>query len=92
MFRKHYSRLSSTLCIDKLTPHFVTENIITFKEEEEILKAKDPSGTFLRKIAYSLEGDSDVAFDKMLHVIYEHGDISSQQLITEIRENYNKML
>ena len=62
----------------------MTEDIITFKEEEEVLKDENPCGVFLRKIAYSLEGGTDTAFDKMLCVIHEHGDSHSKELISEI--------
>ena len=86
VFKRYYSRLSCSLPIKKLTPHFVSEDLITFKEEEEILKETDPSGIFLRKIAYSLEGGTDVAFDKMLCVIYEHGDTPSKELMNEIKK------
>ena len=84
VFQKYYSRLSGCLPIKNLSSHFVTEGIITFEEEEEILNDGNPCSAFLRKIAYSLRGGTDAAFDKMLTVIHEHGDTCSKELINEI--------
>lgn len=84
MFKRYYSKLTC-INIKCICHHFVSEDIITFKEEEEILQDKDPSGLFLRKIAFSLEGGTDKAFDKMLSVIYEHGDCHSKELIDKMK-------
>ena len=62
----------------------MTEGLITFEEEEEILNDGNPCSVFLRKIAYSLQGGTDAAFDKMLSVIHKHADTYSKELINEI--------
>ena len=72
-----------------LSPHFVSENIISSEDELEIcdftshIKA---AGLLLCKICYALRtGITDMLY-KFLDIIEQHGSINSKAVVTAIRK------
>ena len=88
VFIQYYSKLTSILQVD-LTPHFVTAEIITLSDEDEITKASTTSHRaamkmLLKPVSSSLETGYTTSFYKMLEIMQQHGNDATQHLSGEI--------
>jgi len=71
-----------------LSHHLVSARILTTNEEEQLDKidnSTDKATFVLRKIAAHLSRGFTESFNSLLSLIESHGDISSIQLVSEIR-------
>jgi len=88
LFISFYSRLVTVLSVSSLSHYLVSARILNTNEEEQLDKINNSTAkaTFvLRKIAAHLEGGSTESFHSFLSLIEKYGDISSIQLVSEIR-------
>jgi len=76
VFIEHYSTLIEALPVKSLIPKFLSARIITFSDQDDILKGDTPEEKalrFLRHIATPLTTGNAETFCKMLNVIEKHG-------------------
>ena len=88
LFTYFYVRLATVLSVSSLSHHLVSARILTTNEEEQldaIDNSTDKATFVLRKIAAHLEGGFTESFHSLLSLIENHGDISSIQLVSEIK-------
>ena len=88
LFTYFYARLATVLSVSSLSHHLVSARILTTNEEEQldaIDNSTDKATFVLRKIAAHLEGGFTESFHSLLSLIENHGDISSIQLVSEIK-------
>jgi len=95
---KHYSKLVDTLTAKKLSHYFVSHNIISTKEEEEITK---PTTSFIRAATLLLSrvinplkaGFENCSnnFYAFLYITEQHGNDEIRHLSTTIRKKVNEM-
>ena len=93
MFRKHYSSLTSILPVKQLTPHFVSESIISFEEEDSILQTVEHSQAahkLLKKIRTSLEAGQTSSLDTLLCIMEQHGGLSCVELAKQIKDKLSQ--
>jgi len=88
VFIQYYSKLTSILQVD-LCPHFVTSNIITISDQDEIIKTATTSRKaavimLLNTISLPLSTGYTTSFYKMLEIIQQHGNDAAQYLAGEI--------
>ena len=88
MFINYYSKLTSVLQVD-LCPHFVTNNIITISDQDEIIKIAATSRKaavimLLNTISLPLGTGYTTSFYKMLEIMQQHGNDAAQHLSGEI--------
>ena len=77
------------LPIKSLTQYFVKNEIINFDEEEIIQQTvgrSEAARIVLRKIGGSLKAYLTTSFDKLLHIIEQHGDTACVELANEMRQ------
>jgi len=89
IFLHYYGKLAQTLPITTLCHHFVTKNVITASEVEEIHALPTSSRKaiyILRKISDSLKAGQTNTFDLFLSVIKDHGNVDSIQLVSLIKK------
>ena len=85
VFIKNYDKLMS-INIVNLSKYFVSENVITIEDEEEILSAsRDKARLFLFKIGSSLKTGFTDEFNIMLDVMLKHGNVTDIQLAKQIK-------
>jgi len=87
VFITYYSKLTSILQVD-LCPHFVTSNIITISDQDEIIKTATTSRKaavimLLNTISLPLGTGYTTSFYKMLEIIQQHGFDAAQHLAGE---------
>ena len=88
LFESFYVRLAMVVSVSSLSHHLVSARILTTQEEEQLDKFDNSTGkaTFvLKKIAADLEAGLTESFYSLLSLIESHGDISSIQLVSEIK-------
>ena len=76
VFTDHYATLVEALPVKSLAAKFVSTKIITFSDQDDILKgdtAEERATRFLRHIATPLETGNSETFLKMLDVIDKYG-------------------
>jgi len=86
--------LVDTLKCINLYRYFVTEDIITFDEEEEISCEKNPrkqSEIFLKKMSSSLKTGFTKSFYKMLDVMEIHGNLTTKELARDIKKSIDDL-
>ena len=90
-FNEYYTKLCNTLTdIDKLLPHFVTENIIEHNHVQEInavVTERQKVQKFLTCIVDSIRAGNTKAFYVMLRIMEEYGPQDTQQLADQIRKS-----
>ena len=100
MFIQYYSKLTSILQVD-LTPHFVTAEIITLSDEDEITKASTTSHRagmkmLLKPVSSSLETGYTSSLYKLLEIMQQHDNNAAQHLsgeiLNEVRSDKGKRL
>ena len=76
MFKASYAKLANVLPVKSLSNQLVSEEIITFDEEEEIASiptSKEKASFVLRKIARSLEAGITRSYYALLTIMKDHG-------------------
>ena len=90
VFTKNYARLVKVLPIKSLIQHFVRDEIISFDEEEVIIKTpgqSEAAAMVLRKIAGALKADLTSSFDKLLSIMEQYGGAPCMELVNEMRQD-----
>ena len=93
MFTNHYSQLQDILPVRTLSGRLVTQRIIDFDEEGIILQTVGQSqaaSIVLRKIGNSLRAGQTESFDKLLIILKDHGGLSCEALVNEMRGELSK--
>ena len=88
LFTSFYGRLTTVLSVSTLSHYLVSARILTTNEEEKLDKidsSTDKAAFVLRKIAAHLQGGVTESFYSLLSLIENHGDISSIELVSEIK-------
>ena len=96
MFTGYYSKLVDTIPACSLSHYFVSENVISLTDHEEIAKPTTPSHTavqlLLIKVLYMLKEQKNVdCFNKMLSIMEHHGDGATCTLSQEIQSRLLKI-
>ena len=89
VFRKKYSSLVDTLKTTDLYRYFVSEEIITLAENDELSAETNPIKKveiLLRKISSPLEGGYTKSFYVMLQVMASYGNRATKELSRNINE------
>ena len=76
VFKASYAKLANVLPVKSLSDQLVSEEIITFDEEEEIASiptSKEKASFVLRKIARSLEAGITRSYYALLTIMQNHG-------------------
>ena len=83
VFKDHYSALKNILSAQNLSQYFVSANLISFQDEEEICAASTSAKKatiLLQRIASPLESGHSFYFHKMLEIMDAHGNIATRDL------------
>jgi len=83
VFQKYYGSLKSILSAQNLSQYFVSANLITFQDKEEICAAATSAkraAILLQRIASPLQGGHSFYFHKMLEIMEGHGNIATREL------------
>ena len=86
----YYSKLVDTIPACGLSHYFVSENVISLTDHEEITKPTTPSHTavqlLLNKVLCRVKEQSSVdCFNKMLSIMDHHGDGATRTLSQEMK-------
>jgi len=86
----YYNKLVDTICACDLSHYFVSENVISLTDHQEITKpttiSRTASQLLLNKVLYMLREYSSVeCFNRMLTIMDTHGDSATHTLSQEIR-------
>jgi len=89
IFANYYSKLVDTIPANNLSHYFVSENVISLTDHEEIIKPTTPSHAaaqlLLNKVLFMLKEQRSVDyFNKMLSIMENHGDCATRILSQEI--------
>jgi len=96
VFSDYYGKLVDTIPACNLSHYFVSENVISLTDHEEITKPTTPSHKaaqmLLNKVLHLLKEQSNVdCFNKMLSIMEIHGDGATQSLSCEIKSKLLKI-
>ena len=89
MFIHYYSQLVCCISAKALSPYFVTENIISDHDHQEILNVTShikAASLLLSKISFALKVNFNASFYKFLDITEQHGNIDSKTIATAIRK------
>ena len=89
MFINFYSQLVCCMSAKALAPHFVTENIISDQDHEEILNVTSrikAASLLLSKVSFALKVDFNESFYKFLDITEQYGSIESKTVATAIKK------
>ena len=89
MFIHYYSQLVCCISAKALSPYFVTENIISDQDHQEILNVTShikAASLLLSKISFALKANFNESFYKFLDITEQHGNIESKTIATAIRK------
>jgi len=90
IFKKQYDTLIDTLKQTDLYRYFVSEDIITISDHEEISSESIPTKKieiFLMKISFPLEAGHTESFYRMLTVMTTRGNLAVKELAESIKES-----
>jgi len=95
VFTDYYSKLVDTIPASNLSHYFVSENMISLTNHEEITKPTTPSHTavqlLLNNVLYALKDQGSTEyFYKMLGIMKCHGNSATQDLSSEIHSKVLK--
>ena len=89
VFIQYFSQIVCCVSAKTLSPHFVSENIISSEDDLEICNFTShikAAGLLLCKISYSIRaGIIDVLY-KFLDIVEQHGSADSKVVTTAIRK------
>ena len=91
VFKVYYKRLAALLSVSTLFHHFVSARILAIEEVEELdafVTNNKKAAFVLRKIGLDLKKGSTKKYYSLLSVMENYGDISSIQLVSEIRSGF----
>jgi len=89
VFKKQYSSLVNTLKTTDLYRYFVSEEIITLAENDEISAESNPNKkveVLLRKVSSPLESGLTKSFYMMLEVMASYGNTATKELARKVNE------
>ena len=72
-----------------LSPHFVTENIISDQDHQEILNVTShvkAASLLLSKVSFALRVDYNESFYKFLDITEQYGNIESKTIVATIKK------
>ena len=90
VFKKHYAILVDALKYTDLYRYFVSEDIITLNDLEDISCESNSIKrveTFLKKISSSLETGFIESLHRMLCVMMIHGNLATKELAKNIKKS-----
>ena len=74
-----------------LSKYFVTNNLITLEDEDEICNAaRDKARIFLLKIEGPVRGDFTAGLHLILDIMLQHGNVTDQQLAEQIKSEIDE--
>ena len=88
MFKEYYWQLKNILSAQNLSQYFVSADVITFQDEEEICVAKTSSAKatiLLQKLVGPLESGNTYGFHQLLHLMEVHGNIATKDLADKMK-------
>ena len=90
VLKEYYNKLTNILPASDLSHYFVSENLVTVRDHEEIINpVTSPQMAvllLLNRVGHSLQINSDVeVFNKMLAIMEYHGNSAIKHLSLEIR-------
>ena len=88
MCKKYYPELTSVLFTTDLSPYFVSKEIISIDDEENIDNAptmKSKAKILLRIVFNHLEGGSTKSLTDMLNIMEQHGTKAITDLASKIK-------
>ena len=96
VFTDYYSKLVDTIPACSLSHYFVSENVISLTDHEEITKPTTPSHRaaqlLLNKVLYMLKEHKSVdCFNRMISIMEHHGDGATHALSQEIQSRLLKI-
>ncbi|XP_065907322.1 uncharacterized protein [Dysidea avara] len=96
VFTDYYSKLVDTIPACDLSHYFVSENVISLTDHEEITKPTTPSHRtaqlLLNKVLYMLKEHKSVdCFNRMVSIMEHHGDSATRALSQEIQSRLLKI-
>ena len=92
IFRKFYAQLTEMTDYDFLSPHLVSEGIITVDDCERISKAvtkRDKANIVLRIVAHNLEASCNTSFIKLTDLMMLHGTLATKGLACQIKLEFS---
>ena len=93
MFTINYANLHNILPAKRLSVYFVSKQIITFSEKEEIERATgqdQAASVILRNIEKSLKAEQTKSFDELLSIMINHGGLDCEQLANQMKEELSQ--
>ena len=93
VFICYYSQIVNCLSVEALSPHFVSQNIISPAEQMEICGVLSPikaAGLLLSKISCALSVGITEDFYKFLDITEKYGTTDSKTVTTAIRKRLLK--
>ena len=94
LFKKNYAILVDALKYTDLYRYFVSEEIITLNDLEDISCESNSIKkveTFLKKISSSLETGFTESLYRMLDVMMTHGNLATRELARNIKKSINDL-
>ena len=90
VLKEYYNKLTNILPAGDLSHYFVSENLVTVQDHDEIVNpVTSPQKAvllLLNRVKHSLQTKSDVeVFNKMLAIMEYHGNSAIRHLSLEIR-------
>lgn len=94
VFIQYYSQIVSSLSAKALSPHFVTQKIISPEEQLEIFSitsSRKAASMLLSKISVALKVGSNEGFYKLLDITEQHGSIDSKNVTLAVRRKLSEL-
>ena len=94
IFVKNFAILVDTLKVNDLNRYFVSEEIITLSDLDDIScesNNRKKIETVLKKISSSLKNGSTQLLCRMLHVMVVHGNLDTRNLADTIKESIDDL-
>lgn len=89
VFRKYYNDMMKIIPITSLSGHFVSANIITPCEDEEVISPTTPTErarTFLLKMSGPLEAGQTESFYRLLEILESFGNEDCSKLASKMKK------
>ena len=93
VFTINYANLHNILPAKQLSFHFVSKQIISFSEEEEIQQAagqNQAASVILRNIQKSLKAEQTKSFDELLSIMIDYGGLNCKQLANQMKQELSQ--
>ena len=90
VFTKNFGSLINVLSSTDLYSYFVSENVITLADFQEISScatSKQKAGLLLTKISATIDAGHTSSFYSMLNIMVDFGNIATNELSLQIRQS-----